>query len=464
MSNDELCLLSIEDAASLIASKKISPVELTEAVLTRVERLNPALNAYITVTAEQAIAEAKAAESEIASGKHRGPLHGIPIAHKDLFDTKGVRTTAGMKVFADRVPDADGTVVAGLRSAGAVCLGKLNMHEAAFGTSSANEHYGAVHNPWDADRVPGGSSGGSGAAVASGMAFAATGSDTGGSIRIPASECGCVGLMPTYGRVSLHGVIGLSWTLDHVGPLTRTVRDTAIALQAMAGYDSLDPTTERVPVPDYLDGIERGPRGLRIGVPNQHFWDKIHPRVESLVRKAIADLASAGAEVREIAFERASFYSTLIGPIILVEAAANHAAWFPSRRAEYSGGVPSSLDAAGAVTAAAYANAMRALQTARAGEADAALDGVDVLAVPTIPEPVPTIVEMTSGFHDVRRTAYTSLFDATGQPVITVPCGLVDGSLPVGISFVARSWDEPTLLRAGRAYEQVRGPFPSPNV
>lgn len=464
MTNDELCLLSIEDAAALIASKKISSVELTQAVLARIERLQPKLNAYITVTADAAIAEAKAADAEVAAGNHGGPLHGIPIAHKDLYDTKGVRTTAGMKVLADRVPDADGVVVAALRGAGAVCTGKLNLHEAAFGTSSANEHFGAVHNPWDTERVPGGSSGGSGAAVSTGMAFMATGSDTGGSIRIPASECGCVGLMPTYGRVSLRGVIGLSWTLDHAGPLTRTVRDAAIALQTMAGHDALDPASVDAPVPDYLAGIERGPRGLRIGVPRQYFWDNIDPRVEASVRRAISQMEAAGAEVREIDFERAPFYSTLVGPIILVEATVNHEPWFPAQRDEYGAGVAGALDAASTVPVAAYAKAMRALQAARSGEADVALEGVDVLAVPTLPEPPPTIAEMTTRFHDVRRTVYTSLFDVTGQPVITVPCGLVEDRLPVGISFVARRWDEPSALRAARAWEQIRGPFPSPTL
>lgn len=462
--NDELCLLSIEDAAVLIASKKLSPVELTEAVLARIERLNPALNAYITVTADAARAEAKAAEAEIAAGNYRGTLHGIPIAHKDLYDTKGVRTTAGMRVLADRVPVADGVVVAALRESGAICAGKLNMHEAAFGTSSANEHFGAVHNPWDAERVPGGSSGGSGVVVAAGMAFMATGSDTGGSIRIPASECGCVGLMPTYGRVSLRGIIGLSWTLDHAGPLTRSARDAAIALQAMAGHDPLDPTSVDAPVPDYLDRIERGPRGLRVGVPRQYFWDNIDPRVEASVRAAISQLEAAGAEVREIDFERAAFYSTLIGPIILVEAAVNHEPWFPARRDEYSAFIAGALDAAAPVSAAAYAKAMRSLQAARSGQADATLDGVDVLAVPTLPELPPTIAEMTTRFHDVRRTVYTSLLDVTGQPVITVPCGIIEERLPVSISFVARRWDEPTLLRAARAYEQVRGPFPAPKI
>ena len=458
---DELCLRPLEEVGDLLAQRQINPVELTEAVLARVERLQPQLNAFITVTADRALAEARAAWGEIAEGRHRGPLHGVPIAHKDLFDIAGVPTTGGMGILRDNVPAADGAVVVRLREAGANCTGKLNLHEAAFGTSSANEHFGPVHNPWDLARVPGGSSGGSGAAVASGLCYLATGSDTGGSIRIPASECGVVGLMPTYGRVSLHGVMPLSWTLDHAGPLTRTVRDAAIVLQAIAGNDPRDPATERVALPDYLEGIERGPRGLRVGVPKGYFRQALDPRIEALMDAALSQLTSAGAEVREVEFERAAFYSTLIGPIILVEAAAVHAPWFPARRDEYGKAVAEPLDNAANVSAAAYANAMRAVRAARAGEADAALEGVDVLAVPTMPEPPPTIESFTTRYADIRRTVYTSLFDATGQPVITVPCGLVDG-LPTGISFVARRWDEATLLRAARAYELVRGEFPAP--
>ncbi|HXH25247.1 MAG TPA: amidase [Vicinamibacterales bacterium] len=459
---DGLLLQPLEEVARLVAAREVSPAELTQAALARIERLQPKLNAFITVTAETALAEASQAEKAIAAGDYRGPLHGIPIAQKDLFDVQGVPTTAGMAILRDNVAKDDCTVVAMLRAAGAVHLGKLNLHEAAFGTSSANEHFGPVRNPWDRERVPGGSSGGSGAAVASGMCFAATGSDTGGSIRIPASECGVVGIMPTYGRVSLHGVFPLSWTLDHAGPLARTVRDAAIVLQAIAGRDPRDPTTADVPVPDYLHGIERGARGLRVGVPKRHFWDAIDPRVESAVRAAIASLEAAGADVRDVEFERAPFYSTLIGPIILPEAAAAHARWFPSRRDEYGREVRGPFDGAANVPAAAYARAMRDVALARNGEADDALEGVDVLAVPTLPEPPPKIEELENRYRDIRRTAYTSLFDATGQPVVTVPCGIADGAGPVGISFVARRWDEPAALRAARAWEHVRGPFPPP--
>ena len=374
MTTADFAFLSIEDAAKLIASKQLSPVELTQEMLARIEKLNPTLNAYMTVTADAAIAEAKAAETEIAAGKHRGVLHGIPIAHKDLFDTKGVRTTAGMKIFADRVPDTDAAVVEKLRDAGAVSLGKLGMHEAAYGMTSDNIHFGTVRNPWDLARVPGGSSGGSGAATAAGLAFATTGSDTGGSIRCPAAFCGTVGLMPTYGRVSLRGAVPLSWTMDHAGALTRTVRDAAIMLQAMAGYDPGDPVSVDRPVPDYLEGIERGAKGLRIGVPKQHFWSALDAPVEKLARAAVDALANAGATVVDVDWPQAVEYARIVWDVSLCEASAFHAPWFPSRRDEYEPQVAALLDAGNAMPGARAAAARRVMDEARAGLADAVLD------------------------------------------------------------------------------------------
>ena len=466
MSNDELCLLSIEDAAQLIASKKLSPVELTEAVLARIERLNPKLNAYITVTAEQAIAEAKAAERGIAAGKLRGPLHGIPIAHKDLFDTKGVRTTAGSKMLERNIPTADAAVVEKLRSAGAIMLGKLGMHEWAYGVTSDNVHFGSIHNPWNTDCIPGGSSGGSGAATAAGLAFAATGSDTGGSIRIPASFCGTVGLMPTYGRVSLRGAVPLSWTMDHAGPLTRTVRDAAVVLQAIAGHDPRDPQSVDLPVPDYLDGIERGAKGLRVGVPRQYFWDNLDSDIEKLARRAVDDLASAGATIVDVDYAHAQEYFGAANVVMLADAAAYHATenGYPASKAQYSPQVAALLDAGLGFTGVQVAGAQRRMQVARADEADALLDGVDVLAIPTTPCAAPAIEAIRANDTTFRIVASTAVIDLTGQPAIAVPCGLTPNGLPASISFVARRWDEGAALRAARAYEQVRGPFPAPTV
>lgn len=463
MKQDALCRMPFEEIARLIETKTVSPVEVTQHILDRIERVNQPLNAFMTITADAALNAARASEQRIANGEYRGALDGVPIAHKDLLATKGVRTTAGSKILGDWMPDYDATVVRLLADAGAVSVGKLGLHEFAFGTTSDNAHYGAIHNPWDLERIPGGSSGGSGVATAACLAFATIGSDTGGSIRIPASECGVVGVMPTYGRVSLYGAVPLATSFDHLGPLTRTVRDAAIVLQAISGHDPLDPTTARQPVPDFLDGIERGPTGLRIGVPKHHFWEQLNPEIEASVRAAISALEAAGASVREVDFPLAEQYTNHTGPIIIKEAAGYHAPNFPSRRDEYGPQVAATLDAGIQVSDAIYATAIAVMHGARAGAADAVLDGVDVLAVPTMPEPPPTIEQIRSGFHDIRRTVFTSLLDLTGQPVVTVPCGFA-GSMPTGISFVARQWNEASALWAARAWEQIRGPFPLPDV
>jgi len=460
----DVCMLSLEDLAHKIAFKELSPVEVTEAMLARIERLNPALNAYMTVTADLALEQARAAEKEIASGAYKGLLHGVPIAHKDLYDTKGVRTTAGSKIMADRVPDTDATAVRKLSEAGTIMLGKLGLHEFAFGGTSDNPHYGTVRNPWDTDRCPAGSSGGSGAAVAAGLAFAATGSDTGGSIRMPASFCGTVGLMPTYGRASLYGAIPLSWTLDHPGPLTRTVRDAAVVMQAISGRDPLDPVTEDREVPDFLDGIEAGAKGLRIGVPKQYFWDGCATDQREAVRNAIAALEAAGSVVKDVDFSRIDAYYQAAATIIVVDAAAYHAPTFPSRREEYGADVAALLDLASAIPAHVFASAMRTLAEARGGEADAVLDahGIDVLAVPTTPMTAPTVEEARDPAIGSRHHIFTMPFDLTGQPVVAVPAGVTPAALPSSISFVGRRWDEAAALRAARAWEQVRGPFPAP--
>ncbi|MDE3094638.1 MAG: amidase [Chloroflexota bacterium] len=461
---DDLALVSLEDVARLIAAKQVSPVELTREMLDRIERLNPKLNAYFTVTADQALDAARAAEREVAAGRYRGPLHGVPVAVKDLFATKGVRTTAGSKILGDWLPDHDATVVAKLNDAGAVNLGKLGMHEWAFGTTSDNVHFGPVRNPWDTARVPGGSSGGSGAATAAGLAYATLGSDTGGSIRIPAAACGCTGFMPTYGRASLHGAIPLSWSLDHPGPLTRTVRDAAIVGMAISGRDPLDPSTEDVTVADWLEGVERGARGLRIGVPRQYFYDNLEPEVERLVRSALAGLEAAGASLREVDWPEAG---ELIGPttaVMFAEAAAYHAAHFPSRRDDYSPQVAALLDVGLGMTGVQYVQARRAMDELRRGTADALLDGVDVLATPTMPVVAPTIEASRKEDPAFRMASFTGIFDFTGQPAVSVPCGLTSDGLPAGISFAARRWDEAAALRAARAWELVRGEFPAPTM
>ena len=454
--------LTLEDAAALVRDRRVSPAELTEACLTRIEAVEPRLNAFITVTADLARAQAREATAEIAAGRYRGPLHGIPVAVKDLFATKGIRTTAGSRILADWVPDDDATVVRKLREAGAVLLGKLGLHEFAYGVSSVNPHFGDVHNPWDTTKIPGGSSGGSAVAVVAGEAYAALGSDTGGSIRIPASLCGCVGLKPTFGRASLAGAVPLAWSLDHPGPLARTVRDVAVGTAAIAGYDPRDPISADRPVPDFLDRIDAGPRNLRVGVPTDHVWDECDPAIATAVHAAIDALARAGADVREVRWANAAEYARASSAVLGVEARAYHEGAFPGRSADYGPLVRARLATQGDVDAATYARSMKLLFEARAGGADRDLDGVDVLAMPTVPSRAWTIEEAKDIVRPSEWTRITRIFDLTGQPAISVPCGIDPDGIPIGLQFAARMWDEAAALRAARAYELVRGPFPLP--
>jgi aspartyl-tRNA(Asn)/glutamyl-tRNA(Gln) amidotransferase subunit A len=284
----DLTNLSIREAAELVRKKKVSPVELTKACLARIEQLNPVLNAFITITAEPALARAREAEAEVQGGKWLGPLHGIPIALKDLFDTAGVRTTAGSALFKDRIPDEDAEAVRRLKAAGAVVLGKLNMEEFAYGPSSIISYFGAVHNPWELGHIAGGSSGGSAASVAAELCYGALGSDTGGSIRIPAAYCGIVGLKPTYGLVSTRGVVPLSWSLDHVGPMTRTAADAALMLQVIVGYDPQDITSEEMKVPDYVEALRTNVSSLRVGVPREFFFEGLDQEIEAAMNGALS--------------------------------------------------------------------------------------------------------------------------------------------------------------------------------
>jgi aspartyl-tRNA(Asn)/glutamyl-tRNA(Gln) amidotransferase subunit A len=458
----ETVQLTLEDAAALVREGRVSPADLTEACLARIEAVEPRLNAFVTVTTDLARVQAREATAEIKSGRYRGPLHGIPVAVKDLFATQGIRTTAGSRILADWIPDEDATVVRKLREAGAVLLGKLGMHEFAYGVSSVNPHFGDVHNPWDATKIPGGSSGGSAVAVTAGEAYATLGSDTGGSIRIPASLCGCVGLKPTFGRASLFGAIPLAWSLDHPGPLARTVRDVAIATAAIAGFDPRDPISPERPVPDFLAGIDRGARGLRVGVPTDHVWDQCDPAIAGSVRGAIDALARAGAEIVEIRWPRGAEYAAASSAVLGVEARAYHEGSFPGRSADYGPLIRARLAAQGDVDALTYARSMRLLLEARAGAADRDLEGVDVLAMPTVPSRAWTIEEAKNIPRPSEWTRITRIFDLTGQPAISVPCGIDPDGIPIGLQFAARMWDEAAALRAARAYELVRGPFPLP--
>jgi aspartyl-tRNA(Asn)/glutamyl-tRNA(Gln) amidotransferase subunit A len=450
--------LTLADASRAIAAKELSPVELTESVLARAAHVEEEVSAFATPTPEAAMRAAARAQAEIAAGARRGPLHGIPLAVKDIFDTAGTRTAAGSRVHAKRVPDTDSAVVAALKEAGAVLVGKTHTHEFAYGTITP-----ATRNPWATDHVAGGSSGGSAAAVASGGATAAIGSDTGGSIRIPAALCGVVGLKPTHGLVSRHGAIPLSWTLDHVGPITRTVEDAALVLDAVAGHDPRDPATLRVPVEDRTRDIGADLTGLRIGMPGNYFFDRIEPDVEKAVRSAIGALADLGAELVDVEVPLAeSVHATQWG-IMVPEAAAYHQDTLWKSPESYGPDVRVLLEAGELVPATDYLRAQRVRTLMRSAWARL-LETVDVVAAPTVPiTAVPvgqehlywpdSSVETVSDAH-VRLCAPANL---TGLPALTVPTSPDSGGLPSGLQLIGRPLGEATLVRVGSAYEHVRG-------
>jgi aspartyl-tRNA(Asn)/glutamyl-tRNA(Gln) amidotransferase subunit A len=456
---DALSYLSLTEAAEQLRQRTVSPVELLEAVLARTDAVEASLRAYVTPTFDAARAAARAAEQEIAAGHYRGPLHGIPIALKDNYWTRGVVTAAGSKLLSDFVPPEDGTVVARLRAAGAIVTGKTNMHELAIGGSTDNPHYGPTHNPWQLDCIPGGSSGGSAAAVAAGLCYAATGTDTAGSIREPAAYCGLVGLKPTYGRVSIHGIVPLSWSLDHAGPLARTVADVALVLNAIAGYDPRDLCSADVPVADYSAALGDGLRGLRLGVPRPYFYDQLDAEVATAVEAAIGVLRDLGASVEEVSFPRAAWAAALFPLISRPEAASFQEEFLRTRLDDY-GDVRAQVELGTMVLATDYLRAQR-LRTAMRQEADALLARVDALITPTtrtVAHPIGQPFTEVAGQPVTPFTLWIGLtlpFDLTGSPALSVPCGFSAAGLPIGLQLIGRAWDEATLLRIGAAYERA---------
>lgn len=463
MPANELTRLSIAETGERIRRRTLSPVELTRAYLDTIQARNADGRYYLTVLHDAALAAARIAEQEIGSGKYRGALHGIPVALKDLVMTRGIRTTCGSRILKDWIPEADATVAARLAAAGAVLLGKLNMHEFAYGPTGVNPHYGTPANPWGANRMPGGSSSGSGAAVAAGLCAGALGTDTGGSIRIPASLCGIVGLKPTYGRVSRAGVVPLAWSLDHIGPMTRTVTDAALMLQALAGRDPTDPSTAALPVPDYRRDLERDPRGLRVGVVRDLFFERLDSEVRTAVKAAAQALADLGVHVEEVRLPRIHHAGPATFAIITAESMAYHEPYLKTRPSEYGADVRARLLTGQFVLATQYLKAQRARQVLRA-EVDGVLRHVDALLIPTTPIPAPRVdereVAVDGVTDDVRGwlTRCTRPINLTGHPALSVPCGLTTSGLPIGLQLVGRSFDEATLLRLGRAYEAV-SPF-----
>jgi len=450
----EIHWLTIEEAAGLIAERKLSPAELTKALLRRIDGLEGRLNAFITVDGDTAMTAAKTAANEIATRGVHSPLHGIPVALKDIFGLAGVQMTAGSKILAENQSPEDSEAALRLKTAGAVILGKLNLHEFAFGATGVNPHSGPARNPWDLERITGGSSSGSGASVAAGECPAALGTDTGGSIRIPASLCGIVGLKPTYGRVSKRGVLPLSWSLDHVGPMTRTVEDAAIVLQAIAGRDPGDASTSDEPVPDYAQALREDVRGLRIGLPRQFFFENVDPEVESAVRAAVSLLAEAGAVVTEVDVPLVSEMPGGVTAIMLPEALAYHQKWMSERPDDYGDDVRYRLELGATYLAVHYVQAQRLREMAVAVWRAEVFSKVDLIATPTTPISARPIEEgdLQVTFNLIR---FTNPLNFLGVPAISIPCGFTAEGLPVGLQLAGRWWDEATVLRAAYAYEQA---------
>ena len=445
---------TILEIASQLRTGKLSPVELTRVCLARIEKLNPVVNAFITVTADLALQQAREAEAEIQRGQWRGPLHGIPIALKDLIDMAGTHTTAASAVFKDRVANEDAELVRRLRVAGAVFLGKNNLHECAYGGSSLISYFGEPRNPWDTTRITGGSSGGSAAAVATGVCLAAIGTDTAGSVREPPSLCGVVGLKPTYGRVSVRGVIPLSFSLDHVGPITRLVADAAVVLQAIAGYDAQDAYCADVPVDDYLTQVQAEPKPMRIGIPRSFFYEDLDPEVAAALEEAVGVLQTMSVGIREIKLDVPTDRT-----LQLAESYAYHAEFVATSPELYQPETLRRIRKGEDITAEEAENSRRELQKQRS-EIKKIFEDVDLLVTPTTPIPAPTIAELKKNPDELRPRELVLLrntrpFNVWGLPAISIPCGFTKAGLPIGLQIAGPHWAEAAVLQLAHAYEQA---------
>ncbi len=451
----DLCYLTIREAGELLKSGKLSPVELTRAFLDRIDATDDKLHSFITVLAEEALAEARTAEADILRGNYKGPLHGTNFALKDLYDTAGIRTTAGSKVDTDRVPVEDSTCAARLKAAGAILLGKLSMHEFALGGPDFTTPFPPARNPWNLDHIPGGSSSGSGTAVASGQCMGALGSCTGGSIRGPASLCGIVGLKATYGRVSRAGVVTLSWSQDHCGPMTWTVEDTALMLQALAGYDPKDPTTSRAPVPDYSQALREDVKGMTLGIPRHFFYDAnpdVNPEVVSMVEKGLEAFQELGGHLEEVTIPSLQHVRAANTIIMLSEAFAFHEPNLKSRPQDFGEMVRARFRIGGLLGAGDYVQAQRVRQVVMR-ECAEVLRRVDVLVTPTMTQPAPAF-EGYDAASTVRGPSFTAPFNVTGLPAISIPAGFTASGLPVGMQIVGKPFDEPTVMQVAYSYQQ----------
>jgi aspartyl-tRNA(Asn)/glutamyl-tRNA(Gln) amidotransferase subunit A len=448
--SQEYAFAAIDDVSSLIRTRQLSPVELTSHMLQRIEQLNPSLNAFITITADQAMSQAKQAEQDIMNGNYKGVLHGIPIVHKDIYYTKDIRTTVCSKILENFVPDYDATVVSKLAEAGTILLGKVQTHEFAAGGMTNSPHFKPCHNPWDLRKSPGGSSGGSGAAVAAGLAFMGTGTDTGGSIRIPAAACGIVGIKPTYGRVSRHGIFPLAWSLDHGGPLTRTVKDAAYCLQAMAGYDPKDETTVDLPVPDYAAMLREDLKGVRIGIPTTFYFENIDPEIDKAVRSAIETMKLLGAEIIEVDIPLLKHALAISMGISMGEVASIHDKWYRENPDLYGPDVRAMIESGRLSSAVDYLQAQRSRRLLRQ-EFLAALAKTDVLVTPTLPITAPFIEHHEVG---MRLAELTMPSNATGLPSLALPCGFSAERMPISMQIIGKPFAEGEVLSIGHAYEQ----------
>ena len=455
----ELTSLNLHQAAELLKTRQISPVELTQAHLNRILQLDLRLNCFITLTPELALQQARQAELEILQGNYRGVLHGIPLALKDLYETQGIRTTAGSAFFADYIPEVDAAVVQKLKEAGCVLLGKLNMHEIALGLTNENPHYGDCCNPWDVTRITGGSSGGNAAALAAGLCMGALGSDTGGSIRIPASLCGVVGLKPTYGRVSLRGLIPLSWNLDHAGPMARCVQDVALLLQVIAGYDPQDAWSVNMPMEDYLSELAEGVRGWRIALAaNEYFTDAevVDGNVLESINRAAQVFENLGAQVEQVPFPNACEAAMANGLMTTSDAAAFHHQRLAENPQGFGQDVLKRLQSGAAYTSPEYSQARR-MQTILRCQFNEFFDDYDLLLTPTAPITAPTRGSADAVERARLLTRFTSPFNLTGLPALSIPCGWSDEKLPIGLQIVGKAWAEAQVLSAGKLYEQESG-------
>lgn len=462
MSDSNVLKLDITTLSKKIRSKEVSPKEIVAQLVARIEAVNPVLNAYITVAAEEAFEQAKQAEAEIMSGQYRGPLHGVPIGLKDLIYTKGIKTTMGSELFKDFIPDSDATVVQKLKRAGAIIIGKLNTHEFAYGSTGDVSYFGPVRNPYDTSKMTGGSSSGSGAAVASALCFGALGTDTGGSIRIPSSACGIVGMKPTFGRVSKHGAYPLGFTLDHIGPMTRTVRDNAELLGILAGHDPEDPHSVQQAGEDYTRDLGESIRGKVVGIPSTFYFDLIDEEIRSKMEEAIGLLRAMGAEIRTVELPVLSEVSWAQLKTIQSEAYAVHEAHVGSSAEKYHPEVLERLQASAEAKGYEYVKAQdirrRAQESFRR-----AFEQVDVMVAPTLPILPPDIgqreIQIQGQSEPVRAALLrlTGPTNLTGLPSLSIPCGFSKTGLPIGIQFIGRPFDEAVLYQFGAAFEKEIG-------